>query len=242
MAVENTSDFAALQGLLRKPAPVTAERCDFCALPLPPEHGHLVDLTARRIMCGCRPCYLVFEPEGAARGRYKPVPTRYASLDDHSIDDATWDALQIPIGLAFFFHNSVEKRVIALYPGPAGATESQLPLEAWSTLAAHPVVAGMEADVEALVLRRLGGAGHAGRAAFNGVPKGAVLQVAAQGAGTITRSYVIPIDKAYELVGVIRSSWKGFDGGEEAHGRIDAFFDDVERRAKPGSPRYAGER
>lgn len=246
MAVENNSDFAALQGLLRKPAPVTAERCDFCALPLPPEHGHLVDLTARRIMCGCRPCYLVFEPDGAARGRYKPVPTRYAALDDHSVDDAAWDALQIPIGLAFFFYNSVEKRVIALYPGPAGATESQLSLEAWSTLAAHPVVADMQADVEALVLRRLGSVGAAGGATSTERTQGAARSkpFGASGEapdGTITRSYLVPIDKAYELVGVIRSSWKGFDGGEEAHGRIDAFFGDVERRAAFGIPRYPGE-
>jgi hypothetical protein len=204
VAVEDRGDFAALQALLRKPVPDTGERCDFCAQPVGPQHGHLVDLKARRIMCGCRPCWLVFEPTGAAQGRYKPVPTRYAVLDDLVVDEATWDALQIPIGLAFFFYNSVESRVIALYPGPAGATESQLPLDAWSLLAAHPAVAGLEADVEALVLRRREGA---------------------------TSSYLVPIDRAYELVGVIRSSWRGFDGGEDAKRRIAAFFEDVEARA-----------
>ncbi|MBC5801273.1 MAG: hypothetical protein GIX03_12430 [Candidatus Eremiobacteraeota bacterium] len=193
-----------MQALLRKPVPDTGERCDFCAQPVGAEHGHLVDLKARRIMCGCRPCWLVFEPTGAAQGRYKPVPTRYAVLSDLLVDETTWDALQIPIGLAFFFYNSVENRVIALYPGPAGATESQLPLDAWSLLAAHPVVAGLEADVEALVLRRREGA---------------------------TAAYLVPIDRAYELVGVIRSSWRGFDGGEDAKRRIDAFFESVEARA-----------
>ncbi len=205
MSVSDRSDFAALQGFLRKPAPVApGERCDFCALPVGPEHGHLVDLQARRIMCGCRACYLVFEPHGAAKGRYKPVPTRYVALRDMVVDEATWDALQIPIGLAFFFSNSVEERVVALYPGPAGATESALPLDAWGILSAHPVIATLEADIEALVLRR-----HRD--------------------GT-TNAYLVPIDKAYELVGVIRTVWRGFDGGDDARQRIDAFFEDIERR------------
>ena len=191
-------DFAALQGLLKKPAPPFGERCDFCAEPIGPEHGHLVDLTARRIMCSCRPCYLVFEPEGAARGRYKPVPTRYIEIDDLALDDTTWDALQIPIGLAFFFRNSVENKLLAFYPGPAGATESQLPLDTWeAVLAEHPVLATLAPDVEAVLLHRRGPA---------------------------TRCVLVPIDAAYELVGLIRTSWRGFDGGEEAWRRIDGFF------------------
>ena len=200
------NDFAALQGLLKKPAPPLGERCDFCAEPIGPEHGHLVDLTARRIMCGCRPCYLVFEPEGAARGRYKPVPTRYVEIDDLALDDTTWDALQIPIGLAFFFRNSVEKKLLAFYPGPAGATESQLPLDAWeAVLAQHPVLATLASDVEAVLLHRR---------------------------AQTTRCILVPIDAAYELVGLIRTSWRGFDGGEEAWRRIDGFFASLPDRGR----------
>ena len=198
--------FASLQRLLRKPPPqAPGERCDYCAEPVDPEHGHLIDMQARRIMCSCRPCALVFEPTGAAQGRYKAVPRRYLEIADFALDDAAWDLLQIPIGLAFFFTNSIEARTIALYPGPAGATESELDLAAWNEIAAnHPALATLEADVEAaLVLRRDG----------------------------VTRCFIVPIDAAYKLVGVIRLSWKGFDGGADAWERIDAFFTEIGERS-----------
>ncbi len=202
-------EFAALQRLLRKrPVPPPGERCDYCASPLAPEHGHLIDLHARRIMCACRPCYLVFEPAGAAQGRYKPVPTRYAEVPGFAVSDAAWDALQIPIGLAFFFHNSVEGRTVALYPGPAGATESQLDLAAWNDVAgADPVLATLAPDVEAVVILRHGGA---------------------------TRCFVVPIDKAYALAGIIRIAWRGFDGGPEAWSKIEAFFAELRERGANG--------
>jgi hypothetical protein len=199
------SDFTALKGLLRKPLEAApGERCDFCAKPVAPQHAHLVDLKARRIMCGCRPCALTFEPDGAARGRFKLVPERFARIDDLALDDATWDSMQIPIGLAFFFHNSIDGTFAAFYPGPAGATESQLPLDAWQTIAErHPVLSTLRADVEAILLRR-----HA----------------------TATECFVVPIDAAYELVGLIRTTWRGFDGGEDAKRAIAAFFEGIGRR------------
>ncbi len=205
MSLETGTDFAALQGLLRKPVvSAPGERCDFCSQPVGPGHSHLIDLKARRIMCGCRPCALTFEPDGAAKGRFKLVPERFARIDDLALDDATWDALQIPIGLAFFFHNSVDGNFAAFYPGPAGATESQLPLDAWQTIAEnHPVLATLRADVEAILLRRQ---------------------------GSKTDCYLVPIDAAYELVGLIRSSWRGFDGGDDAKRGIAAFFDGIDRR------------
>ncbi len=204
-------DFASLQRLLRKPPPAApGERCDYCAVPLAEEHGHLIDMQGRRIMCSCRPCYLVFEPQGAAQGRYKAVPTRYAELAEFALDDAAWERLQIPIGLAFFFFNSAENRTIALYPGPAGATESQLDLAAWSGIAAeNPLLATLEADVEAVLLLRRNGT---------------------------TRAFVVPIDAAYRLVGIIRTSWKGFDGGEDAWGKIDAYFAELQERSGGWTP------
>jgi len=200
------ASFAELQKLLRKrPAAPSGERCDYCAVPLAPEHGHLVDLKARRILCSCRPCYLVFEPEGAAQGRYKTVPTRYERVSGFAVDDAQWDAFQIPIALAFFFFNSIEGKLSAFYPGPAGATESQLPLETWDTIAAqYPVLATLQADVEAILIHRRTGAP--------------------------ARCAIVPIDAAYELVGVMRTNWRGFDGGQDVWNRIDAFFAKVDER------------
>ena len=203
--------FSALRQLLRKPPPqAPGERCDYCAEPVPAEHGHLIDLQARRIMCSCRPCYLVFQPSGAAQGRYKTVPARYAEVEAFALDDGAWERLQIPIGLAFFFVNSAEGRTVALYPGPAGATESQLDLAAWNEIVAqHPLIGSLEPDVEAVLVLRRGGA---------------------------SRCFVVPIDAAYRLVGLIRLSWKGFDGGTDAWGRIATFFDEMHERSNGRVP------
>ncbi len=196
--------FAALQGLLKKRAPVPGERCDYCATPLGPDHGHLVDLRDRRILCSCHPCRIVFEPGGAAQGRYKVVPTRYLEVADFAIDDARWDALAVPIGLAFFFFNSLEQKMVAFYPGPAGATESLLSHEAWDAIAAeYPVFATLEPDVEAILIDRR----------------------------EQTSCLIVPIDAAYELVGLMRLNWRGFDGGTEARQRLDAFFAKLRERA-----------
>ena len=203
---------AALQQLLKKrPAVAPGERCDYCAVPLPPEHGHLVDIKARRILCSCRPCYLVFEPAGAAQGRYKTVPTRYEHVDGFAVDDAHWDALQIPIGLAFFFYNSIDQKMNAFYPGPAGATESLLALETWDAIvASYPALATLEADVEAILIHR---------------------RTAAP-----PRCTIVPIDAAYELVGVMRTNWRGFDGGEDVWNRIEAFFARIDERCAGRTP------
>lgn len=186
------------------PQSVPEERCDLCAKPLAAGHSHLVDLKDRRLLCACRPCYLVFQPEGAAQGRFKTVPDRTVYLRDLHLSDAAWDRFQIPIGLAFFFYNSTEARIAAFYPGPAGAMESLLPLDAWDDLVAlRPELAALEPDVEALLLRR-----------ERDGPE---------------QYFIVPIDKCYELVGSIKLSWKGFDGGEVARAKIDAFFSELLR-------------
>ncbi len=204
---ESTQGFDAM-GTLRQIArkrPPLGERCDFCSVPLETEHSHLVELAARRILCSCRPCFIVFEPQGAAQGRYRPVPTRYREIADFGIDSATWESLQIPIGLMFFFYNSLEARVAAFYPSPAGATESLLPLDAWNAIAGQfPELASLEPDVEAVLVTR---------------------------SADRSRGFIVPIDAAYELVGLIRTSWKGFDGGEEAREKIAAFFEKIGQRS-----------
>jgi hypothetical protein len=196
---------AMLARMLAKKAPPPGERCDFCSTPLGSEHSHLVELTARRILCSCRPCYIVFQPAGAAQGKYRVVPSRYLAIADFSIADEKWDSLQVPIGLAFFFYNSVEGRMVAFYPSPAGATESMMPLDTWQTIVDEfPALASLAPDVEAVVVQRN-----------------------AHG----SRCFIVPIDSAYELVGMIRSTWKGFDGGEAAHHRIESYFADVLERS-----------
>jgi hypothetical protein len=112
--------------------------------------------------------------------------------------DAEWESLRIPIGLAFFLHNTVAGRITAMYPGPAGPTESLLTLDAWADLAArNPLVAGMEPDVEALLVNRVGEA---------------------------REFYLAPIDRCYELCGILRMRWRGFSGGEDVWREIREFF------------------
>jgi hypothetical protein len=212
----STSPAAALLRVTRnRPAPVAGERCEMCAESIGGEHAHVVNLDSRALMCSCRPCYLLFTDE-SAHLRYRAVPERYLHFPGLTLDERTWDELQIPVGLAFLFRNSVQGRTIAFYPGPAGATESELPLEAWDTIvAAHPELAVLRADVEALLVRR--------------------TQAAGTGGSRDEVCHLVPIDACYELVGRLRTLWRGFDGGQEARAAMDAFFAQVKERSRPAA-------
>ena len=134
-----------------------------CFEEIPDEHEHVVNLDSRSLMCTCRGCWMLFTADGAGGGRYRAVPDGYAVVDDFTLADGAWDSFQIPVSVAFFFYNSTLGRVAAFYPGPAGATESLLPLEAWEALsAAHPILATLASDVEALLVR----SGPGGEEAF----------------------------------------------------------------------------
>ncbi len=50
------------------------------------------------------------------------------------------------------------------------------------------------------------------------------------------RCYLVPIDECYELVGIIRRDWKGFDGGADAWTAINGFFDTLGERSRPWRP------
>ena len=140
----------------------------------------------------------------AGEGDYRPVGNRTLWLSELDIPDDLWASFQIPIGLAFFFYNSLDKKLTAFYPGPAGATESELPLDEWQTMiAGDPILATLAPDVEAILMRKHEGA---------------------------TSVYLIPVDAAYELVGLIRTGWRGFDGGVDVKAKIDAYFARIESR------------
>ncbi len=195
-----------------RPERTVGERCEMCAAPIADEHQHVVNLESRALMCTCRGCYLLFTAEQAEL-RYRAVPDRYLSFPDFSFGAHDWDDLQIPVGLAFLFRNSVQDRVVAFYPGPAGATESELPLAAWGRIVdANPRLGHLRADVEALLVRGPDRE-HRGFSA-----------------------HVVPIDACYELVGRLRALWRGFDGGTEARTAIDDFFATVEGRSRPAPP------
>jgi Family of unknown function (DUF5947) len=195
-----------LRRFLERPSrPAPGERCELCAEPLSEAHAHVANLDSRAILCTCRACYLLFTHEGAAKGRYRAVPERYHYDPGFALTDAQWDAMQIPVRIAFLFVNSSLDRMAAFYPSPAGATESLLPPDTWAEiLAANPAFAGIAPDVEALLVHRQ--------------PERC-------------ECYLVPIDACYQLVGLVRLHWKGFDGGQEAWREIDAFFAGLRARS-----------
>ena len=196
------TSFATLRRLVRDPHPV--ERCDMCRVVLPRRHRHLIDPASRRLVCACDPCSLLFPGRGGLK--YKNIPYDVRFLRDFDLSDGQWDSLLIPIGLAFFHRSSVDGRVLAFYPSPAGPTESLLGLDAWEEIAAGcPALAAMEPDVEALLVNRL---------------------------GHTAEYYLAPIDKCYELAGLIRANWHGLSGGAGMWDRIGEFFAELKESAR----------
>jgi Family of unknown function (DUF5947) len=192
--------------------PIAAgERCEMCSEQIASEHQHVVNIEGRQLMCVCRGCYLLFTDVDAAL-RYRAVPDRYLSFPGFALGRREWELLQIPVGLAFFFRNSVLDRTVAFYPGPAGATESELDLGMWDIIrAADARVDLLAADTEALIVR---------------VPDDPLP----------VECHLVPIDACYEFVGRLRMLWHGFDGGQQVHEFVDDFFGAVAERSKVVEP------
>ena len=189
------------------------ERCEMCSEAIADEHQHVVNVAARQLMCTCRGCYLLFT-DSQAQLRYRAVPDRYLAFPDFALDRRAWAALQIPVGMAFFFSNSELGRTVAFYPGPAGATESELDLDAWNA------ISGADPRVGPDCRRRRGAAGPGSRRT-EGLAEDAQPQ-----------TYLVPIDACYEFVGRLRMLWRGFDGGQQAREYIDSFFAQIAARAR----------
>ena len=199
--------FAAAFGTLqqiagaRRSTPRSEESCELCSAALGREHPHLLEPESRQIYCACGACALLFD--GIPKSRYKRIPRDARYLQDFEMTDAQWENLRIPINMAFFFRSSLEGRMVALYPSPAGAVESLLPLEAWNEIAAGtPALDSMRSDVEALLVNRVGHPYVTARAQY----------------------FIAPIDVCYKLVGLIRSNWRGLSGGSEVWTEIGQFF------------------
>ena len=208
--VNGASALAVLRRIAStRPAQPAGERCEMCAEPIAEAHQHVVDLESRSLLCTCRPCYLLFT-DSSAHLRYRSVPDRYLSFEPFELGPAQWDELEIPVGLAFFFFNSALGRTAAFYPSPAGATESELPLNAWASVqAANPAITVLAPDTEALLIRSPGPDRER------------------------ADCHLVPIDACYELVGRLRRVWKGFDGGQESRQELAAFFDRISSRSRP---------
>ena len=195
------------------------EHCELCSAEIPAEHRHLLDLANHTLICSCQACSILFSDQGAGGGKYRLVPDRYLALADFRMTDEQWDELMIPVNMVYIFpssggrsqeslsHTSPSQRhVTAFYPSPAGATESLLSLESWETLVSdNPILHDLEPDVEALLINRVREA---------------------------REHYVVPIDACYQLVGLIRVSWRGLSGGEEVWKAVAEFFANIRAKSQ----------
>lgn len=190
-----------LQRLARRPPAVpapAAERCDLCAEPVGPGHRHLFDLGERALLCACRACATLFDHHEVGGRRYRLVPERRQRLEDFRLDDAGWDALGVPVALAFFVRDHARARVIAVCPSPIGTIDAAVDEASWARVENdNPVLAGLQPDVETLLVHRARGA---------------------------REHWLAPIDDGYRLAAVVRRHWKGLSGGQEVWAEIGRFF------------------
>lgn len=201
--IKRSNPFATLRRLARPPT--VQEKCELCCVPLAPDHRHLFEMSKRQVVCACEHCAMRFQ--AVVDGRFKLIPRYPYTLPNFRITDVQWESLALPINLAFFFHSTTSNKMTVLYPSPGGAIESLLPLTSWTSLMAdNPPLATMEADVEALLINRV---------------------------GTERKYYLVPIDLCFELVGVIRLHWRGLSGGDSVWEQLDAFFARLDARCEP---------
>ncbi len=179
------------------------DRCDLCETTIPGDHRHLLNLVERRIECVCESCWALRSGDA----EYRPVGGRTLWLADLDVPDDVWASFQIPIGLAFFMESSVAGCVVALYPSPGGATESELHFSSWSRmLELNPALVELEPDIEGLIVNRL----------------------------SDPACYAIaPIDRCYELTGTIKANWEGISGGSKVREAVLAFFAELQSQAAP---------
>jgi len=202
------------RGRVRTTAP--GEACQLCGEPIPQPHQHLADVTRRQLLCACRGCYLLFTAPGAGARKLRAVGEQVRRPRDFAFSQAQWEDLSAPVDLLFFLRQSEvadaaapasARQLVVCYPGPAGATESELDFGAWAEIAAaNPALAGVEPDIEAVLVRR------------HGPDRFSCL--------------IVPIDRCYELVGLVRKHWVGFHGGDEVWRRIEDYFAELERVAR----------
>jgi hypothetical protein len=212
-AAQTGNSFGVLRQFVRRPSVV--ERCEMCSKELSPSHQHLLEPLSRKLICACDACAVLFGNQGQTK--YKRVPRRIRFLPDFRMTDSQWDGLMMPINMAFFFKSTPQNRVIALYPSPAGATESLLSFDTWDEIEReNPALLEMETDVEALLVNRIGHSRGFSQPEY----------------------YVVPIDECFKLVGLIRSRWQGLSGGAEVWREIGQFFADLKARS-PRAPEVA---
>lgn len=194
----------ALRRFTRGAGAARDERCELCAQRLAAAHEHLVVLERRELRCACTPCALLFDAprEGA---RYLRVRRRVERAPAPS--DLVWARLGAPLELAFFYRTGAPPRVVAVFPGAAGPTESEVEPDGWAALLQEaPSLADLAPEVEALLAFRRGDERVALR---------------------------VSIDRCAALVALVRARWRGLSGGPGLWRALEAFFTELQGEARP---------
>lgn len=177
------------------------ERCEICSAVLAQEHPHLLELPGHHVRCACEACVSVLAPSD----HFLAIDPHKELLPDFALTDVEWDEMQIPIDIVFFVVSAKTGKPIAIYPGPAGPMESNLPLIAWTRLVErNPMLATLRPDVEALLVNRSNG---------------------------LRDYYRVSIDCCYALAGLMRQKWHGLSGGTEVWDAVRGFFQSLKTGA-----------
>lgn len=199
-AVEDS--LAALRRFAR--ARPDTQRCELCGAEIAGEHPHMLRRASGQIVCSCDACAILFCGQHGAK--FLRVPKRILRLESFAFSEAEWDAMTLPIHMAFFLRGCHDESK-ALYPSPAGVMESMIELRPWPELTrSDAALASVEPEVEALLVNRI---------------------------GDESAYFIVPLDTAYRLVGLIRTKWRGLSGGAEVWQAIAEFFSSLERQATP---------
>ena len=147
-------------------------------------------------------------PRRRAAATTGSCPTAGCALDGFGLDDARWDALRIPVEMAFFFHSSGARARGRALPEPRWARPSRCSSSrpGRRSSAPTPCCATLEPDVEALLVNRARGA---------------------------RQYFLVPIEDPTGWSALIRTRWRGLTGGREVWEEIERFFEALSEQAKP---------
>ena len=176
-----------------------------------PSTGTCSTSSSRELLCACRACSILFDRRGRERG---PLPARRRPPAAPRRLRARRRRRGRSCGCRSRSRSSSTAAPTGacrrFYPSPMGPTESLLGARGVGGSSRPPTRCWRRWRPTS---RRCWSTARAARA----------------------RHWLVPIDECYALVGLIRTRWRGLTGGAEVWEEIGAFFDELDRRARPAS-------
>jgi len=131
----------------------TIELCELCAAPLRENHDHLLDARARKAVCSCPACALLFPDVADAAARYVRLQSHFTTLGEAELSEVDLELLGVPVQLVVLCPSALHDALFMLYPSAAGAVEGRAPFGAWRALVTrHIALETVQVDHDALVV------------------------------------------------------------------------------------------